>query len=503
MQKLTDEFINYLNAKKRFISIYENRQSSFTEWFRKKIFKTKSFLSWDKFKDEFLYMCINYARLISHRFADYEIWGWFEVKYSNTDNTNKVINRRDSFNIQNKIYRTIVGKSQVWYSVVRILNVDWVPKFQRIPVEYYSVNISWLNIWSDRDDIKEHNIISVEKTWNWNTNSYDWFTHLDNYIKSWNKRIWTYSKFKFDAKFEFKITDLVKLKWSETMDYLPIFVFNNDIMNDGLVDLKTVKNDPQSVGSYSRYFAESDYVDIADILQDINDRQSQISVEFIKHLTSKMSLPQSFIDSIQSRQAKNIVKMWATNSREVNDLMNQAVENFEYITHGAGESEAKYLTKDGSMIDRAMKQISSHLRNISAITTIPVYMLAVEESGNNRHLWTDNNEMDNFLTKVEQKRQNYYSTLQRLFAYIWFIINWKYELPTIKFSRFKAYDISDKATTAETLMNSQLTSKKSLIKFIRWYDDQEAKEEMDLIGQELINENAITGKNSEDFLNNI
>lgn len=483
--------------------MYENKQSSFTDWFRQKVFKIKAFLSWDKFKDEILYMCLNYPRLISHRFADYEIGWWFEVKYKNLDDTNKVIERKDFYNIQNKVYRTIVGKSQVGYSVVRILNVDWVPKFQRIPVEYYSVNVSWLSIGSDWEDIKEHNIISVEKVRNGSKNTYDWFTHIDNYIKNWTKRIGTYSKFLFDPKFEFKATDLVKLKWSETLDYLPIFVFNNDIINDWLVDLKTIKNDPKSVGSYGRYFAESDYVDVADILQDINDRQSQISVEFIKHLTSKMSLPQSFIDSINNRQAKNIIRVGAEKSKEVNDILNQAVDNFEYITHSAWESEAKYLTKDGSMIDRAMKQISSHIRNISAITTIPVYMLAIEESGNNRHLGTDNNEMDSFLNKVEQKRQNYYSTLQRLFAYVGLILHWKYEMPTIKFHRFKAYDISDKATTAETLLNNQLLSKKSSMKFIWGWDDEEVQQEIDLINQELVNENAITQNNNKWLLDNI
>lgn len=42
--------------------------------------------------------------------------------------------------------------------------------------------------------------------------------------------------------------------------------------------------DQKGSGLLKMFFAESDYGDIMDIVQDINDRQSQISVEFIKHL---------------------------------------------------------------------------------------------------------------------------------------------------------------------------------------------------------------------------
>lgn len=50
-----------------------------------------------------------------------------------------------------------------------------------------------------------------------------------------------------------------------------------------MLEGEDLKNQEGS-GILKMFFAESDYVDVFDIVQDINDRQSQISVEFIKHL---------------------------------------------------------------------------------------------------------------------------------------------------------------------------------------------------------------------------
>lgn len=77
----------------------------------------------------------------------------------------------------------------------------------------------------------------------------------------------------------------------ETLDYLPLFLFNNDLLNihTAVEDYKTDK-----LGDIPRHFGQSDYVDIADILQELNDRGSQISIEFVKNLTSKLSVPASF-----------------------------------------------------------------------------------------------------------------------------------------------------------------------------------------------------------------
>lgn len=45
--------------------------------------------------------------------------------------------------------------------------------------------------------------------------------------------------------------------------------------------------------------AQSDYVNLFDLLQDINDAVTQISVERNKHLMSKMSLPASTVGMLQ------------------------------------------------------------------------------------------------------------------------------------------------------------------------------------------------------------
>jgi hypothetical protein len=125
------------------------------------------------------------------------------------------------------------------------------------------------------------------------------------------------------------------------------------------------------------FFAESDYVDIIDIVQDINDRQSQISVEFIKHLGSKISLPKSYFDTMKNLRMGELLK-GKDDGNEAMNAISSTIDNFDYITHGDGESPAQYITKDSGMLEKAFTKIERDIRAISTFTAIPIYMLGLE-----------------------------------------------------------------------------------------------------------------------------
>nr|DAM98980.1 MAG TPA: hypothetical protein [Caudoviricetes sp.] len=125
------------------------------------------------------------------------------------------------------------------------------------------------------------------------------------------------------------------------------------------------------------FFAESDYVDIIDIVQDINDRQSQISVEFIKHLGSKISLPKSYFDTMKNLRMGELLK-GKDDGNEAMNAITSTIDNFDYIAHGDGESPAQYITKDSGMLEKAFTKIERDIRAISTFTAIPIYMLGLE-----------------------------------------------------------------------------------------------------------------------------
>jgi len=66
---------------------------------------------------------------------------------------------------------------------------------------------------------------------------------------------------------------------------LPLFVLNNDISKDeDFDDLKKTRYTPFDDYANCSVLGESDYADIIDIIMEINDRTTQISIENYKHL---------------------------------------------------------------------------------------------------------------------------------------------------------------------------------------------------------------------------
>ena len=95
-----------------------------------------------------------------------------------------------------------------------------------------------------------------------------------------------YGKFEYSEDFDFNEKNSVGDIIDEELDFLPLFVMNNDIVNDEDDD------DTDNENYYTTpYLGESDFRNIIDLIQDVNDRHTQISVEMIKHLGSKVSYP--------------------------------------------------------------------------------------------------------------------------------------------------------------------------------------------------------------------
>lgn len=129
-------------------------------------------------------------------------------------------------------------------------------------------------------------------------------------------------------------------------------MLNNDLDNPHIVtgDLSNVKilKNKNGIGIIPRFFHQSDYVDLGDVLQEINDRGSQISVEFIKNLTSKISVPAGFRDAqtIQALKNKN---------------GDNYAKNPDYLVHNPGEEPARYITKDATYVQTSINDYLPYL----------------------------------------------------------------------------------------------------------------------------------------------
>ena len=474
LKKNLSMFRDFVKSKYKYAQIFSNQTSKFAERdFRKQVFKIKSELSHDDFKDEFLYLPINLGRAITWIYTDYVVGMWLSVDFMNDDINELFVKASDFIQLQKILNEACNIQSSIWYTILRCRKreKDLYPRVELIPVNYYCANMEGLSIWDSFEDIKEHFIFSVLREGNVKKYFYvDRYEKLDDW--TW---LWHYGE-KWRYNVNFILQDKVEEGTEEVLDYLPVYLINNDLTNIHVVEEDTQyivkRNDYWDI---PRYFHQSDYVDLADLFQEINDRTSQISVEYIKNLTSKMSVPASF-------SAEQVAKALKTKDK--------FVESPDFITHNVGESPAQYITKDWWYLQTSINDWLPYvLKLVAIISKVPASMLwaSLYWATSSAPVWTTEKEFSLFYARVEKKQLELYNPLQRLFADMMRLM-WKAveELPTIKFKKPMAYDIAERTNTAIAQMNAWIMSKESAIAFAMWYDDQEVEDELERINKETV-----------------
>ena len=477
LKKNLSMFREYIKTKYKYAQIFSNQVSKFAERdYRSNVFKIKSDLAHDFDKDEILYIPVNLWRAITRAYTDFVIGMWYNVDFGDDELNDMLTKIDDWIRLQRILNETVNIQSSIGYSILRCRKREWddFPRVEIIPVNNYCANMEWLNIWDTFEDIKEHFVFSVVDEWFWKKYFYvDRYEKVDNgWIGYYGER-WKYSA---DYILREKFAD-----WTEEkLERLPLFLFNNDLTNIHVVEEDWRKLRRNYLWDIPRYFNQSDYVDLADLFQEINDRWSQISVEFIKNLKSKLSVPAWFA----SAQTAKILRKKANG-------VDEYAENPDYLVHNPWENPAQYITKDASYIQTSINEYLPYLlKMISVVSWVPTSMLWSSIYGWwNNPVWTTEKERQIFYSRVESKQLEIYSPLQKLFRMLIELQTWKEikELPYIKFKKPMAYDIAERTTTAVMQMNAWIMSKESAIAYTMWYDDSEVLQEMNKIQEEEIN----------------
>ena len=469
-------FREFLKLKHKYAIIYANQTNQFSEKnFRSKAFTIKSDLAHDFDKDEYLYIPVNLGRAITRIFKDYVIGMWYSVDFWNDEKNTKFVELSDKIKLKLILDEAITNQSSIGYSIVRVRKVikNWkeLPRLEFIPLPNYLANMEWLSIGDEFEDIKEHYIYSIQEDENWKK-----YMYVDRYEKVDNGWIWYYGE-KWEYNKDFIFSNRISEGVEEKLDDLPLFIFNNDLTNpnvdeEGSLNSKNVRA-KWYVGEIPRYFNQSDYVDLADLFQEINDRWSQISVEMIKNLTSKMSVPAWFKDAVnaQNLRKKNQDKYFT--------------ENPDFLIHNPWETPAQYITKDSSYLTMTIQEyIPMLLKFIWFVAGIPSALLYNAIFWWNAPVGTADKERQVFYSRVESKQQRIYNSLQRMFVLLMKYLGEEVDYPTIRFKKPAVYDINERTMTAVQQMNAWIMSKESAIAYTMWYDEVEVQEELRRIDEQ-------------------
>ena len=408
LKKNLSMFKEFVKSKYKFAQLYSNQTSKFAERnFRKNVFTIKSDLSHDLEKDEYLYIPINLWRAITWIYTDYVVWMWVSADFWDETINDKFVNISDSIQLQKTLNEWVDIMSSIWYSVLRVRkrDTDQYPRVEIIPLSNYCANMDWLSIGDWFEDIKEHFVYSVVVDDNWVR-----YFYVDRYEKKENWKGWIgYYWEKWTYTPTFILTNKIAEWVEEPLEDLPLFLFNNDLSN-----IHVVENDNlyiQRKNNYwdiPRYFHQSDYVDLSDLFQEINDRSSQISVEFIKNLTSKLSVPASFSDAQRAKALKSKDK-------------DNFVDNPDFITHNVWETPAQYITKDANYVTTSINNWLPYvLKLVAIISKVPASMLwaSLYWATSSAPVGTTEKEFSLFYARVEKKQLELYNPLQKLFKYI-------------------------------------------------------------------------------------
>lgn len=470
--------IEYVLSKEKYSSVISNRIGAFSDSLRKQIFAYKSFYTNSLEKDKLLYIPVNYAKIIPFSFKKY-VMKWYKITWEQ-DVKDTISSIMSETRWEYKIMRAVEKQSSIWYWVIRLRKRDNDIIMENIPAKNYYPSFDWLSIWWDIRDIPEHTIMSIIDDESDMTKK---VAQVDHYFKVWDKRYWQYSKHSISKNWRWKIEynewNLIWEVIEESLDHLPIFIFNNDVNNDEdeSKEWNTMSND---------YLWDSDLQWCMEILQEINDRVTQVSVELIKNMASKMSIPES-----HAKLIINQAKEW--------NLDPNALPSFERWSHAQWENPPQYITKDWSYVTIAREHIKDMINHLSAVSDIPPSFFWLDTDWTNEKVWALNKKMERFYMRCEDKRVAIKSELERLFWVMVYYKNGTYSEIKVQFEELNIYDFSSLSTSITQLLDAQLISQKTAIQKLYWITSEEADEEIKEI-QKNIN---ITQASTWSFLSSI
>lgn len=277
--------------------------------------------------------------------------------------------------------------------------------------------------------------------------------YLDNQNVIIERKLWTIDSYgRADSELPLSYANITALEDEkiENLGYLPIVQIDN--------------------GRKTKWgFGKSDYADILPQLAEVNERRTHVSTQLLKNLDAKLQLP-------------NLPDL----KKENGDL-----KPFDYIMPTKEDAEAKYITNDNPLIDSTEIHIESQLKMISWTTCVPMFELL--KSSMPERVESLRIQLFGAIRKTDKKRIQVTKGIRNL-LYIGYKMVHNTEMTgkiKIKYSDVLPSDPAQETNIEVEQVNAGLSSKKSSIKRLYNYTDEEADAELQTINQEAISSGVV------------
>lgn len=136
-------------------------------------------------------------------------------------------------------------------------------------------------------------------------------------------------------------------------------------------------------------YGQSIFKRIMPLLEELNDRLTQISIQFLKHLNAKIQVPDG-----------SVVRDPKTGKVQSSDV--------EVLIAKAGEPDARYITNDNPLIEQAFRHMEMTMREIAKLTQTPDgFVFEDEKGGQAERAETLRIRMMNFLKRIRRYERKY------------------------------------------------------------------------------------------------
>jgi hypothetical protein len=416
-----------------------------------KVFKLKSYFEEDSKKKTLLYLAYNVGQIVSLTAADFLFGEQLKIQTNESEDqkpTEKKINAIIQNNyLDEKLYQSAVMQDVAGFTVIAVRQKDKAAIIEEVPYDNYYPDFTGVRLGEEPRQIVIASYIDLvnPKNQKKETFLYKQIHRLENGKGKIVHELWTTTP---DMK-QSQLTELalfsadLPAEEDTELDYIPIFQIDN---------FKTVKE----------RFGISTYESVMNLFEEINDRITQISVQLIKHLNSKVAVGEGVLSKKGEMDSTQDIFL---------------VEK--------GDIVPQYITNSNPLIEEGFKQIEGLIRQICTVTQTPASFLGLDDKGGVEKVETAKLRMAAFLKKIKRKQRSYEAKLIDILKTALFFegakkfpdnvdisFAWDLGLPR---------DLFTEAQTHQIMVESGMESKETAIRELKGFDGETLKNELDKI----------------------
>lgn len=363
----------------------------------KGVFRLKEYFSNDKAKAEILAKALNIAPAIVDAGTDFLFGEPFKVEVDG-ENTG-VQEKIDAFIERNNLQERMEESSQLFQAIghahFKMYAKNGEAYIEETPYSYWFPNWSGIPNGHDPDNVR----IVVYITRVDGGGKKTPYVYVEDYYTVTDvtgKRSAWISYALYQEKIGKKLGDQVPLfpEMIPTGDNVTISPDQMTYMQDtGLEELPLVTINLRKTVLHRHGI--SIYKRIMPLLEEMNDRLTQVSIQFLKHLNAKLQIPEGAV---------------------ARDPKTGKVQNadMEVLLAKEGEPDAKYITNENPLIEQAFVHMDKVIRMIAKLTKTPDSFLAEDEKGGVEKAEALKTRLMSFLKRIRNYQRKYDDAVKKI-----------------------------------------------------------------------------------------